>query len=62
MNDSTRAILHEAMEQQTVSIAKAGVICTLNAKSAILASANPVGSRYDPMKSVVENIKVSLLC
>ncbi|GMI51192.1 hypothetical protein ScalyP_jg1388, partial [Parmales sp. scaly parma] len=58
MNDSTRAILHEAMEQQTVSIAKAGVICTLNAKSAILASANPVGSRYDPMKSVVENIKL----
>ena len=58
MNDGTRAILHEAMEQQTVSIAKAGVICTLNARAAILASANPVGSRYDPMRSVVENIKL----
>ncbi len=46
MTDQTRAILHEAMEQQTVSITKAGIIATLNARTSILASANPVQSRY----------------
>merc|ERR1740123_1488125 len=44
------------MEQQTVSIAKAGIICTLNARTSILAAANPIESRYNPNKSVVENI------
>lgn len=58
MSDTTRAILHEAMEQQTVSIAKAGIIATLNARTSILASANPVESRYNPQLSVVENIKL----
>lgn len=41
-----------------MSIAKAGVICTLNARTAILASANPVESRYNPRLSVIENIKL----
>lgn len=58
MNDQTRAILHEAMEQQTVSITKAGIIATLNARTSILASANPVDSRYNPRLSVVENIRL----
>ena len=58
MSDTTRAILHEAMEQQTVSIAKAGIIATLNARTSVLASANPVNSRYDPNLSVIENIKL----
>ncbi|EZG72974.1 putative minichromosome maintenance family protein [Gregarina niphandrodes] len=58
MNDHTRAILHEVMEQQTVSFAKAGIVCSLNARTAILASANPIGSRYDTKKSVVENINL----
>jgi DNA replication licensing factor MCM4 len=58
MSDTTRAILHEAMEQQTVSIAKAGIIATLNARTSILASANPVESRYNPQMSVVDNIKL----
>lgn len=58
MDDSSRSILHEAMEQQTVSIAKAGIICSLNARVAVLASANPISSRYDPNKSVVENINL----
>ncbi|KAF7458398.1 DNA replication licensing factor mcm4 [Cryptosporidium felis] len=58
MDDSSRSILHEVMEQQTVSIAKAGIICSLNARVAILASANPISSRYDPNKSVVENINL----
>ena len=58
MADTTRSILHEVMEQQTVSIAKAGIIATLNARTSILAAANPVESRYNPKLSVVENIQV----
>ena len=58
MDDNTRNILHEAMEQQTVSVAKAGIICTLNARTAILAAANPIQSKYNPKMSVVENIKL----
>ena len=58
MSDAARAMLHEVMEQQTVSVAKAGIICTLNARTSILASANPVGSRYNPRMSVVENIQL----
>ena len=56
MSDSTRSVLHEVMEQQTISIAKAGIITTLNARSSILASANPIGSRYNPNLPVTENI------
>lgn len=56
MNEATRSVLHEVMEQQTVSIAKAGIITTLNARTSILASANPIGSRYDPKLPVPQNI------
>ena len=56
MTDHTRSILHEAMEQQTVSVAKAGIIASLNARTSILASANPKESRYNPRLSVVESI------
>lgn len=56
MSDSTRSVLHEVMEQQTISIAKAGIITTLNARASILASANPIGSRYNPNLPVTENI------
>ena len=41
-----------------MSVAKAGIICTLNARTAILAAANPVNSKYDPKLSVVDNIKL----
>ncbi|KEY64939.1 hypothetical protein S7711_08938 [Stachybotrys chartarum IBT 7711] len=56
MSDATRSVLHEVMEQQTVSVAKAGIITTLNARTSILASANPIGSRYNPDLSVPQNI------
>jgi DNA replication licensing factor MCM4 len=56
MNDSTRSVLHEVMEQQTVSIAKAGIITTLNARTSILASANPIGSKYNLNLPVPQNI------
>lgn len=58
MEENTRAILHEAMEQQTVSVAKGGIVCTLNARCAVLASANPVNSAYDRKLSIVDNIKL----
>ena len=50
--------LHEVMEQQTVSVAKAGIISTLNARTSVLAAANPVGSRYNPRMSVIDNIQL----
>lgn len=56
MNESTRSVLHEVMEQQTVSIAKAGIITTLNARTSLLASANPIGSKYNPNLPVPQNI------
>ncbi|CAG9465584.1 unnamed protein product [Pedinophyceae sp. YPF-701] len=58
MSDAARSMLHEVMEQQTVSVAKAGIICTLNARSSVLASANPIHSKYDRGKSIVENINL----
>ena len=58
MSDATRSVLHEVMEQQTISIAKAGIITTLNARTSILASANPINSRYDPNLPVT----VTLIC
>ncbi|PPQ92538.1 hypothetical protein CVT25_010371 [Psilocybe cyanescens] len=56
MSDATRSVLHEVMEQQTVSIAKAGIITTLNARTSILAAANPVGSKYDVNLPITRNI------
>ncbi|GAB1520282.1 MCM DNA helicase complex subunit [Rhizoctonia solani] len=56
MSDATRSVLHEVMEQQTVSIAKAGIITTLNARTSILAAANPVQSKYNPKWPITRNI------
>lgn len=58
MHESARSVLHEAMEQQTVSIAKAGIITTLNARCSIIAACNPIGSSYDPKKNIIENLNV----
>eukprot|EP00047_Mylnosiga_fluctuans_P002952 m.226726 g.226726 ORF g.226726 m.226726 type:complete len:825 (+) comp11469_c0_seq1:44-2518(+) len=58
MGDSTRSVLHEVMEQQTVSVAKAGIICSLNARTSILAAANPQESKWNPQISIVDNIQL----
>ncbi|SPC66898.1 probable replication licensing factor MCM4 [Ustilago sp. UG-2017b] len=56
MSEATRSVLHEVMEQQTLSIAKAGIITTLNARASILAAANPTGSRYNVNLPITKNI------
>jgi DNA replication licensing factor MCM4 len=58
MSDSTRSVLHEVMEQQTLSIAKAGIVCQLNARTSILAAANPVESQWNKNKTIIENIQL----
>ncbi|KAM4687368.1 DNA replication licensing factor MCM4 [Discoglossus pictus] len=58
MSESTRSVLHEVMEQQTLSIAKAGIICQLNARTSVLAAANPVESQWNPKKTTIENIQL----
>jgi len=58
LSDAVRYVLHEVMEQSTLSIAKAGVVTTLNTRTAILAAANPVDSKYNPRKSVLQNINL----
>lgn len=58
MDDNSRTILLEAMEQQTISIAKAGIVCQLNSRTAILAAANPIQSKYDSRKSIIANINL----
>ena len=58
MDPNDRTAIHEAMEQHTVSIAKAGIVATLNARTSILAAANPTLGRYESSLSIQDNIRL----
>lgn len=59
MADQDMVAIHEAMEQQTISIAKAGIQATLHARASVLAACNPRSGRYDPSKTFAQNVRLS---
>jgi len=59
MNDQDRTSIHEAMEQQSISISKAGIVATLQARCAVVAVGNPVDGRYDSQRNFAQNVNLS---
>lgn len=59
MNDQDRTSIHEAMEQQSISISKAGIVTSLQARCTVIAAANPIGGRYDSSRTFAENVDLT---
>merc|ERR1719379_2783772 len=59
MNEQDRTSIHEAMERQSISISKAGIVATLQARCAVVAVANPIEGRYDAQRSFAQNVNLS---
>lgn len=59
MSDQDRTSIHEAMEQQSISISKAGIVATLQARCAVIAAANPIGGRYDSSLTFNDNVDLT---
>lgn len=59
MNEQDRTSIHEAMEQQSISVSKAGIVTSLQARCSVIAAANPIGGRYDSSCTFAENVELT---
>lgn len=59
MSDRDRTSIHEAMEQQSISVSKAGIVASLQARCAVIAASNPIGGRYNPRNTFAQNVELT---
>ena len=59
MNEQDRTSIHEAMEQQSISVSKAGIVTSLQARCSVIAAANPIGGRYDSSRTLADNVELT---